>query len=206
MSTAGEGVRCSLKRAHHHNHGSRVSICRSNGSPGRMSRAAKKLRKPGGPLPAPNGAFKACHGCPHLLPGLQSPPPPAATFAAPPLNSPGVSPGLAVAFIFHAEYVQLPGSPRHALHSDARPAGGHGQLRACLMRRRPLSGGGGRAGGGGVSGRRGGQAQGRAGGCLFKTVSVTRYCRRGPVKATPGIGWRLKQGAMQIKERTWGKA
>lgn len=60
MSTVGEGVCCSLKRAHHHNHGNTGSICRSNGSPECMSGAAQKLHKPGGPLPAPPPFPKRC--------------------------------------------------------------------------------------------------------------------------------------------------
>lgn len=89
------------------------------------------------PLLPPNvmGAFKHVMGA-HIssLP-LQRHPPPIATFAAIPLNSPWVSPGLCVAFIFHAECAELPESLRHVLHSDApaglTPVGS----RACLMRR-----------------------------------------------------------------------
>lgn len=73
-----------------------------------MSRTAKRVHKLGAPPSCPHpsppdSAFKTCDGHPHLLPGLAEPPPPIATFEAIPLNPLWASPGLAVAFIFHAE-------------------------------------------------------------------------------------------------------
>ena len=53
--------------------------------------------------PPPKSAFKIGDGHPRLLPDPAGPPPVVATLPAIPVNSPWVSPGLAVAFIFHAE-------------------------------------------------------------------------------------------------------
>lgn len=55
------------------------------------------------PPPPPKGAFEIRDGHPRLLPNPAWPPPVVATLPAIPVNSPWASPGLAVAFIFHAE-------------------------------------------------------------------------------------------------------